>query len=205
MIKNIVYDVGNVLVEFRYKEYMRDFGFSEELVDFFGENMVMTDFWRDMDKGLKDENDAREYFTAAFPEYRDEVNRFWDNIINIIQEYDYSNQLIHRSKAARYGVYLLSNYPDSLSDLHWATFSFMDDIDGKIISAKEKVIKPEPAIYRLLESRFGLRLNECIFIDDSQPNVDAAIDLGMQAVHFTGYDNLMDEFAKRGINVSVKF
>ena len=201
MIKNIVFDIGDVLVYFRYREYMRDLGFSEELVEFFSEQMVLTPYWHNLDAGIVDDAHAVEYFQGLFPQYKEEIELFWSRIAEIVEEYDYSKGLVQSLKQAGYKVYALSNYPDKLSDLHWPTFTFLTDMDGYIISAKEKMAKPDPPIYHLLESKFGLNLSECVFIDDREANVQTALSLGMKAIRFTSYEDLTNELDKIGIHL----
>lgn len=201
MIKNIIFDIGDVLVYFRYREYMRDLGFSEELVEFFSEQIVLTPYWHNLDAGVVDDAHAVEYFQELFPQYKDEIELFWSRIAEIVEEFPYAKGLVSDLKKAGYKVYALSNYPDKLSDLHWATFTFLPDMDGYIISAKEKVAKPDPAIYHLLESKFGLTLSECVFIDDREANVETARSLSMKAIHFKGCDDLFVELDKLGIHL----
>ena len=201
MIKNVVFDVGDVLVAFCYKKYMRGLGFSEECVEFLSDNMVVTEFWHELDQGVKTEKDALEKFPKEFPQYKEEILKFWDNIENIVEEYDYSEPLICKLKDKGYGVYILSNYPIETAERHWPKFKFLPHTDGHIISAYEKITKPDEGIYRLLESRFGVDLTECVFVDDRQINIDAANALGMTGILFTGYDNLIEELKKLDINI----
>ncbi len=200
-IKNVIFDVGDVLIHFRYMDYMKDLGLSDEEIRFFAEQMVLTDFWHEMDLGIYNNEDARKHFTEAFPQYADEIGRFWDGIADIVREYDYAKPLVQKLKSAGLSVYALSNYPDEMSDMHWAKFQFLPEMDGYIISAKEKLAKPDPAIYRLLTERFGLDLSECVFVDDRDTNVEAANSLGMKGILFTGYDNMIGEFKKLDIKI----
>ena len=190
MIKNVVFDVGNVMVHFRYREYMADLGFDKDTVDFFEKNIILGGYWKLMDNGLVDDGKAEEYFIEQYPQYEKEMRLFWAHIEDIMEEFDYSEGLVKELKAKGLGVYALSNYPDKLSDLHWKHFEFLKLVDGYLISAKEKLAKPDERFYRLLESRFGLDLTECMFVDDHEVNVEAAAALGMKAVHFTGEDTL---------------
>ncbi|MBP3232871.1 MAG: HAD family phosphatase [Eubacterium sp.] len=199
MIKNVVFDVGDVLVDFCYKKYMRNLGFSEECVEYLSDNMVVTEFWHELDLGIRTEKDAIEKFTAEIPQYKDEILVFWENIKDIVEEYDYAEPLIQEIKSNGYGVYILSNYPIETAERHWPDFHFLPHTDGHIISGYEKITKPDEGIYRLLESRFGLDLTECIFVDDRKINIEGAERLGMQGILFTGYDNLVKELTKRKI------
>ena len=194
MIKNIVFDVGDVLVDFRYKDYMRDLGMDEETVEFLSQNIVLTEFWHELDLGFRTNEEARVHFIGKYPEYKDEINRFWEDPSDIVREYDYSAELLQGLKDKGYGVYILSNYPIEISELHWPKFRFLPIADGFIISGYERMTKPSPEIYKLLESRFGIKLSECLFVDDRQVNIDGAEAVGMQAVLFTGYDEIVKKF-----------
>lgn len=199
MIRNIVFDVGDVLVDFRYMDYMRNLGFDEECMQFLSSNMVITEFWHEMDLGIKTNADAVEHFTSLYPEYRSEIISFWDNVQDIVQEYDYAPELLRGLKEKGYGVYILSNYPIETAELHWPHFKFLEYTDGRIISGYEKITKPDEAIYRLLTSRFGIRLEESLFIDDREINIQAADRLGMKTILFTGYTELQRELETLGI------
>ena len=200
-IKNVVFDVGDVLVDFRYRNLMRDLGFDEECVEFLSKNMVETEFWPELDLGMWSNQYAVEKFTNEFPQYKDQVMKFWDNIQDVVREYDYAPSLVKSIKDQGYGVYILSNYPIEISEMHWPLFKFLPISDGHIISGYEKITKPDEAIYRLLETRFGIKLEECIFVDDRQVNVDAANSYGMTAILFKSLDQLKDEFSNYGINI----
>ena len=196
--KNIVFDVGQVLIAFDYRNYMRRLGFSEEVVELFAKNMVETEFWDQLDLGVKMEADARETFSAKFPDHKEEVKLFWDNIMDIVYEYDYSVPMIQTLKDHGWHVYILSNYPIETAELHWPTFKFLPLTEGHIISGFEKVAKPDPKIFKLLESRFGLDLTESIFVDDRQVNIDGAEAVGMKGILFEGYEELMSKFKEMG-------
>ena len=203
MIKNIVFDVGNVLVDFRYRDYMRDLGFTEETVEYFSENVVNTEYWTKMDNGYADIDVARHYFGEKMPQYGEENEKFWDNIEDIVAEYDYSEELIKYVRSLGFIPYALSNYPLKLSEMHWPKFRFLPFMEGYIISAKEKLIKPDPAIYRLLESRFGLNLSECAFVDDRSINVEAAEGLGMGGILFEGEELLKKKLLEMKYDITM--
>ncbi len=201
MIKSIVFDVGDVLADFCYEDYMRNLGFREVLVRFFTEHIVLTDFWHQMDMGEKSIADGRREFIELYPQYIDEINLFWDRVEEIVEEYDYSEDLVKDLKNQGYGIYILSNYPKELAEMQWPKFKFLKYADGKIISAYEHLTKPDEKIFRLLEERFDIDLNECLFIDDRQINVDAAERLGMTTILFKGYNDLNAKLNKLGIRL----
>lgn len=197
--KNIVFDVGDVLVDFCYEKLMRNLGFSEEAVEFLSANMVVTEYWHELDLGKWTGKDALPHFLELYPQYEKEIRAFWANTDKLIEEYPYSEPMVKRLKDAGYGVYILSNYPTDTAEQHWPTFKFLPLADGYIISGFEKITKPDAEIYRLLESRFGIKLSESLFVDDRQVNIDGAKAVGMDAVLFTGYENLVQAFHEKGI------
>ena len=179
-IKNIVFDVGGVLVDFCYMEYMRKLGFSEEMCREFEKDIIYSELWNDMDRGdlmleeagIKFKKRLREMYKPC----DDEVDLFIENIKDI-----------------------LSNYPRDLADMHWKDFKFLPVADGYIISAYERIVKPDEKIYRLLTEKFGIDLTESVFIDDRQINIDAANALGMKGILFKNLDDCMEALNKEGI------
>ncbi len=200
-IKNVVFDVGQVLVDFRWHEYMQDLGFPEAEIDELGGRMVMSRYWHELDLGIQNEEDAPEYFSSIMPQYKNEIKLFWKRIEEIVVPFSYSGPMVRKIKEQGYKVYLLSNYPVQMAKVHWAKMDFMDELDGYIISAQEHLSKPDPAIYRLLEKKFGIDLTESVFIDDREDNVAAAGKLGMKEILFTGYDDLRKSLDLLGISI----
>ena len=196
-IGNVVFDVGDVLVHFRYRDHMKDLGFSEDAVDYLSEHMVRTGFWNEMDMGIRTEKDALEHFTKEIPQYGEEIRIFWDHTEGLVKEYPYARDLVRSIRAQGYGVYILSNYPTEIAARHWPTFQFLPESNGYIISGREKLVKPDPAIYRLLESRFGVDLTESLFVDDRRLNLDGAEAVGMESLLFKGYGQLAKDLKDR--------
>ena len=196
MFKNIIFDVGDTLISFGYRPYMHNLGFDDATVDFLTDNMIFTDFWKELDAGKRNVSEACAYFCEKYPDLKNEISLFWENIADIVSEYDFSYPLIMSLKEKGYKVFLLSNYPEELAKVHWTKFSFFKEMDGYIISAKVGMIKPDERIYRILMDRYRMHPEECIFVDDNPDNIEAAKKLGITAIQFTGYENLQKEFEK---------
>ena len=186
IIKNIVFDVGNVLIDFCWKKTCDMLGFSAEIVDAFEKNMVLSDVWDQLDEGTILQEDAIQIFISRMPHYEKEIRLFWEHADSFVEEYDYAYQMIKELKDKGYNIFLLSNYPLEMYRLHWYTFRFFELVDGYIVSAVEKMRKPDEAIYHLLCDRYHLDATQCLFFDDRQVNVDAAIQAGMHGVLFEG-------------------
>lgn len=191
-IKNIIFDVGMVLIDFCWEKHCRSLGFSNEVIAAFDKKMIHSKYWDMLDEGSITTKEAIDKFIEAIPQYEKEVKLFWKNPDGFVQEYAFAAPLVKELQDRGYRVYLLSNYPLDMYKLHWPNFEFFKLVDGYVVSAPEKMKKPDKAIYELLCARYGLTASECIFIDDRQENVDAAIAVGMESVLFTGYDTLRE-------------
>lgn len=74
-----------------------------------------------------------------------------------------------------------------------------DVFDTLVVSGREQLLKPDPAIFHLLCDRAGIRPDACVFIDDGLHNVAGAKAVGMDAIHFTGADALRAALTERGL------
>lgn len=98
-------------------------------------------------------------------------------------------------------LYALTNWSAETFPVAEARFGFLRLFRGVIVSGKERLVKPDPAIYRLLAERFGLVLSCCVYVDDSAPNAEAATRLGMHGIRFTTPEALARELRGLGFPV----
>ncbi|MBO4697542.1 MAG: HAD-IA family hydrolase [Lachnospiraceae bacterium] len=181
-VRAVVFDLGNVLVDFRYDAYMKEIGFAEETARFFRENIILSKLWQRMDRGVITMGEACELMVSDYPDYEKEIRHFFERIVGIIKPYDDSEGLVKHLREAGYEVYILSNYPDELYEMHCDSFAFLKDVNGAVISAYEKTAKPDEDIYRILLSRYGLNASECVFLDDRTDNIETAENLGIRGI-----------------------
>lgn len=197
MIKNVVFDIGNVLVSFRWDDLATELGFDEDNIRVMNER-VIGDRWNELDRGVMSEAEAVEYIKEALPGMEEKFDVLWSRIGEVIDPYDYSKDWVMDLKAKGANVYLLSNFPRELfTRLSKTKMPFLPYVDGKIISAFVQKIKPDAEIYECLMDTYGLNPEECIFIDDRKVNVDAALALGMQGIVFTSYEEVRKELDER--------
>ena len=196
-LHNIVFDVGMVLIDFCWEKHCRNLGFDDAVIRKFEKNMINSPYWGQLDEGTIEEADAIRGFIDCMPEYRQEIERFWQQPEKFVEEYPYAAPMIAGLKERGYKVYLLSNYPLNMYRLHWPSFRFYSMVDGYVVSAVEKLKKPDRAIYKLLCSRYHLSPSECLFVDDRQVNVEAALKVGMEAVLFEGYSDFQETLRKK--------
>ncbi len=187
MIKNIVFDMGGVLVDFDPIRSVKNH-FAPEDRDAVLTNVFRSKEWSAMDKGDLSVEEALEKMNRRLPErLHAEVRKM---VVEREAEMPPINEMypvVKGLKEKGYKIYLLSNCPDWFDDFKKSVpvFAFFD---GFIISAYYNEIKPEENIYRILFRKFSLKPEECFFIDDMQANIDAAERLGMNAHCFAGRD-----------------
>lgn len=199
MIKNVIFDIGNVLVDFRWKEFLMDKGFDEQMIKRIAKASVASPYWNEFDRGALSEEEAMQAFLSIDPEIETELKKAYTSIVGMLKKREYAIPWIQRLKQAGYGVYYLSNYSKKAYEECYDTIDFIPYTDGGILSFQELLIKPDPAIYQLLLERFGLRAEECVFIDDTVRNVEAAKELGFYGIVFDTYEDTLEQLEKLGV------
>lgn len=195
MIKNVLFDIGNVLVHFRWRELMAELGLPEELQGIFDKTVFGSRWWGELDHGLRDEAEIVERLREDNIKYCKEFDLIWDNRDKLVIPYDYSVSWIEDLKKKNYNVYLLSNYPKEIFKLHTecGCFPFIDKVDGKVVSGFVQKVKPNLDIYEHLLQQYNLIAQECVFIDDREENVETARTIGMKGIVFTDYHKALSE------------
>lgn len=194
----IVFDVGNVLIRWDpllvYRELIPD----DEKRAWFMRHVCTAAWNLEQDRGRSWE-EAVALLVASHPEWELQIRaydeRWHEAVPGVIED---SVAVLAELKARGEKVYAITNF----SREKWAEclirFPFLQSFDGVVVSAHERVIKPDPEIYQILFERYGLVAGDCIFIDDSAKNIETARNLGMKAVHFVEPIDLRGELRKLG-------
>ena len=199
MIDTIVFDVGNVLVEWNYSDYLDGLGFSPEtkaaVINAVFENPV----WNKLDQGTVSAEDALTSFISAAPEYEPEIRKAFAGCDACIHLFPYSVDWIKKKKKKGYRVLILSNYSEYLFEKTKGKMAFLPLMDGTLFSYRYKMVKPDAEIYRQLISMFDLVPEHTVFIDDRKENVDAAAAFGIHPVQFFGYEDARKKLEALGV------
>lgn len=186
MIKNIVFDMGNVIIRFDPELFMLRLGLAEEDRRLLKRELFVSLEWSRMDRGSLTDEEAAEIVCRRVPErLHDAVRRLvgmWDRPILPVEG---MYELVKELRGMGYGIYLLSNASFRQHD-YWPRVPASKFFDGTLISADVKLVKPQPEIYRLLCDKFSLLPEECVFIDDSTSNAEGAYFCGINALVFHG-------------------
>ena len=196
MIRNIVFDIGNVLAAFRWKEYTEELGFEGEAAERQARATTLDPLWREVDRGVMSLDDIITAMIAKDPEIEADIRLFFEDRRRLVMEYDYSRGWLEELKARGYLIYLLSNYSQDHFGYISRNFNFFGLEDGRVISFEEKLLKPDSRIYEVLLNRYGLKAEECVFLDDTPANIEGAVKIGMKGIVFESYKQGREELEK---------
>lgn len=202
MIKNVVFDVGKVLIGWSPEISMDMIGFTaEEKQAVMRALFTDTSIWNEEDRGVKTREEMCEFLVSQAPEIGDLILRFYENAVISVTPMEYSREWISALHAAGYRAYVLSNFGEYAQKraVELGAINFMDLLDGYIYSYMIHEIKPDRAIYDALMEKYDLVADECVFIDDVEKNVDGAKAAGMQGIVFTGYEDACHRLRELGV------
>lgn len=197
MIRNIIFDVGMVLVDWQPRETFRQLGFDEKTVAAVAAATIESEAWNENDRSLLTDEEIAACFIRRAPEYEREIRLFWDNVGLPVRQRDYTSGWIKELHEQGYKVYILSNYGRrTYAQTKDGALSFLKDVDGALFSFQVNQIKPEPEIYRTLMERYSLTPEECVFFDDREENIAAAEKLGMHGIVFENQAQALEAFER---------
>ena len=186
MIKNIVFDMGNVLIRFDPELFMDRYSLTGEDRKLIRNEVFRSVEWIMLDRGVIDEEIAEQRILPLLPERLHGAARGliekWDDPIVPVEG---MLELLQALKAKGYRLYLLSNAA-TRQPIYWARAEASKLMDGVLISAEVKLLKPDPQIFGKVLMDSGMAAYETLFIDDSPVNCAAASQLGMMSLNLTG-------------------
>ena len=194
MIKNIIFDLGNVLIRFKPEEFVNK-NIKKEYREKFFNAVFKGQEWADLDRGVLEYSDAVKIFSEKIPECSSEIKKLFDNYILDVLEPIEKNIEIMKSLKGKYKLFVLSNFHYPAFDYIFKNWEFFKYFDGKVVSGHCKLLKPEKKIYELLCSTYSLKPNECVFIDDTKANIETAEEFGINGIHLTDI-NILEEKLK---------
>lgn len=205
MIRNLIFDMGNVLIYWRPDVLIRRLNVPEEdhpllLREVFGDVN-----WIQLDRGIVTPEEAAGRMCSRLPQRLHSAAHeltagWWHGPLLPVEG---TAEVLRELKSLGYNIYLLSNAGVDLP-------KFFDRIpgsecfDGRIVSADWKLLKPQPELYRILFREYGLKAEECFFIDDLNINIEAGILVGMPGAVFRGADDLRQTLRREGIPLAAQ-
>lgn len=200
MIKTVIFDIGNVLVDFCWEPFFRSFGFPEDIFDRLAKATVQSPDWKEFDRGVLTDEEIIRRFIAVDPEIEPQIRQVMADLSGIVAKREDTVAWIRALKGKGYQVLVLSNFSHKAETDCKETLSFLEETDGGILSYQEKLIKPMPAIYWTLLSRYGLKAEECVFLDDMERNIRAAEAFGIHGILFRSREQAVEELKALGVD-----
>ena len=203
MIKNIVFDMGGVILDFNLKKTVTQ-EFAPEYHDViyehvFGENSV----WKTLDEGIYTYDQVIPGILEKLPpELHEKVSAMVTDFYDYMPPFPETYELIKELKEKGYKIYLLSNATPRFFDRYLDIPAF-EYFDGLFISALYKLLKPNREIYEAFCNKFSLDPTECFFIDHLEANIEGAKKYGMQGFQFKAPDTteLRKALREQGVNI----
>lgn len=184
MLKNIVFDLGGVVVNNNARDYLAERFLDKPLEDFLYAHIFDSPTWRELDAGRITLTKATELILSDCGSRRYEAQLVLDDWRDMLVTKKDTARLMEELKAGGYQLYYLSDIAADVLDIFKRKKRFMRLFSGGVASCEEKLLKPDPAIYHCLLERYNLVPAETVFIDDLRDNVLAAQALGMIAIPF---------------------
>jgi 2-haloacid dehalogenase len=196
-----VFDFGNVLLDYDPRHLYRKIFADAGRMEWFLREVCHSAWIRDLDRGRPFAEAVAERI-AAHPDLAAEIRAFDTRWLETISgPIAASVAMVEALRRNRVPVYAITNFSAEKFAVAREVFPFLADFDGVVVSGDERLLKPDPAIYRLLLDRYGLAASDCLFIDDMFANVEAARGVGMHGHHFRHPDGLAEDLKRHGFPI----
>lgn len=197
---DIIFDLGGVLIDWNPRYLYRKIFADEAAMERFLSGVTTPDWNEEQDAG-RPLQEATEWLVARHPEQEAEIRAFygrWDEMLaGPIEGTVYL--LRELKERGDHRLFALTNWSAETWPVAWERYDFLRWFGDILVSGRERMRKPEERFYRLMEERFGIRLEESLFIDDNLRNVEAARRCGLETLHFESPEKLRRELEERGL------
>ena len=195
MVKNIVFDLGNVLISFRPAEFFSKNAYPEYIKTKILSDIFGSKEWGMLDNGDINTSEGIDAISLRSSLNREEIAHIFNLRTEMMFPLDQNVRLLPELKKQGFRLYYLSNFPIDIFEEIKTGYYFFRYFDGGVISSEVKFSKPDSRIYKTLLEKYSLVAEECLFIDDLEVNVRAAEALGMKGLVTFGSDEISKELA----------
>jgi 2-haloacid dehalogenase len=199
-ISAVAFDLGGVLIDWNPRHlYRKLFGADDAAMERFLAEVCTQEWDAGLDAGRPFAEGVAE-LVAAHPDQAELISAFQLRWLEMLGEaFEGTVAILRELRRAGFRTYALSNWSAETFPVARSRYSFLDEMDGILISGEVKLAKPDPAIFRHFLARFGLTAETTVFIDDRESNVTAAAALGMRAILFTDSTRLRTDLRAIGL------
>jgi len=200
MINTIIFDLGNVLINWEPKLLYNKLFDSEEKTSHFLENICTLTWNEEQDAGRSLEAGTKALI-EEYPQHKEEIGAYysrWEEMLN--GPVEGTPEIFKKLKeSGKYKIYALTNWSAELFPIALREFEFLNWFDGIVVSGDEGIRKPEAAFFQILFDRYQVKPEDAVFIDDNLRNIEAAKKLGLSSIRFTSAAELEKELAEVGV------
>lgn len=198
-IKNVIFDVGKVLMSFEWEKFLKDMGYSGEKMEKIAQATFLSEIWQERDRGFLTEEEYVEQCVALAPEYETDIRKVMSETYRTVKLYPYAETWVRYLKKRGYHLYIISNFSHYMLEKNEKEMVFRKYMDGEVFSCDVHELKPEAEIYETLLQKYILNPEECVMIDDRPENCDGARAAGMQAILFKDFKQAAEELKDLGV------
>jgi putative hydrolase of the HAD superfamily len=196
MVKNIIFDLGNVLISFKPSEYFDKKKYPDTIKATILSDIFGSKEWLMIDNGEITTQEAIDSIAKKSSLNKEEIVHIFNLRTDLLYPLDYNVRILPELKKRGLRLYYLSNFPLDIFDEVKSGYYFFKHFDGGLISAEAKFSKPDVRIYEALLEKYSLIPEECLFIDDNEKNVKAAEKIGMKGLVTHGSLEISKEIEK---------
>jgi len=181
-IKNVVFDVGGVLLDWKPLELLTDM-FDKERALLLKKNMTDSECWSELDRGTLSIQQAIRIFSERIPDLKNEIEFALLHFVDYLPVINENVGILYSLSLDNYRLFVLSNFHSETFSKAYTKYDFFSLFEGLVISSRVKMIKPEKEIYQYMLKEYALDPNETLFFDDSEANIKTAKELNIIGVH----------------------
>jgi 2-haloacid dehalogenase len=195
----IIFDLGGVLIDWNPRYLYRQMFANETALEAFITEVGLSEWNAQQDAG-RPFAEAVALLSAQYPHHTAPIQAFWERWPEMLGgAVEGTVEIMRELREREHRLFALSNWSAETYPHAAARFEFLQWFEYIALSGRLKLVKPQPEIYAHLQERIARPAAECLFIDDSLGNVEAALQCGWQAIHFTGPEALRVKLMQLGI------
>lgn len=202
MIKNIIFDIGGVLLEYNPKTYLDKLNIEESKRKELNDIIFHNQKWKDCLNGFINNDQLIKYLKRENSKYKNEIEQILskDNLKYMLPPKQEMIEYYKSLKQRGYKIYLCSNITECTYSYIKDNFEIILIADGGVFSCFENISKPNIEIYQKLIKKYQINVNESIFIDDTNKNIISANEIGFKTVLFNNIEQIKDIENFIGVN-----
>jgi len=196
-IRNIVFDFGGVLIDWNPRYLYRKIFNDEASMERFLKEICNGE-WNEKQDGGRPFREGIEELIKIFPGEAEKITLYFDRWEEMVGgEIKGTPEVFYELKSLGFALYGLTNWSGETFPKVKHRFPFLNEFDGIVVSGDERLLKPDPEIFKLLLNRYDLAPGETLFIDDNPANVEEACKLGLEVIRFETAEQLRNNLKGR--------